>query len=476
VSVPVQERSPSRLPHALVGAGLLLLGLVVALLLLRGHHGGHAVTTVVQPPTQAQPTTTSPPPPPPPSAVADVQVAAPRPFGGTVTWRGPVPEGGRVAYGLAGAAPTLWAPVQGRGPVHRVAVAASFTTAYDVYLSTGSTVAVQPGTPGSAVAASVGGGALLLEGQPFFPLLVVGACPGLYDGLLAVGINVFVGDPCGGLQPQVDGLAGRALSVADASEAATAGAGLIGSYYPDEADGHSMTGANLPQAPAAPPQQVRFLTLTNHFYSGAAPLPQGRGMYPSLIAKADMIGFDLYPLQNWCRPGALGDVYSAQRELLAQAAGKPTFQWIEAGQMDCLDVPALAVTPETVRAESWLAVAGGARGLGFFPIGWTGDIGEAILGVARDVQAIGPALLAPDAPVSITDGPVKVGARSYNGALYVIAVNSGYSAAAATIAVPGLNGRPLTVLDEARQVASDGDSFHDAFAPLAVHLYVAAPG
>src|SRR5205085_9108336 len=111
----------------------------------------------------------------------------------------------------------------------------------------------------------------------------------------------------------------------------------------------------------------------------AAPLPQGRGMYPGLVAKTDMVGFDLYPLQNWCRPEALPAVYDAQRELVALAAGKPTFQWIETGHMDCPDTPALAVTPQTLRAESWLAIAGGARGLGFFPVGWTGDIGEAIL-------------------------------------------------------------------------------------------------
>jgi len=56
--------------------------------------------------------------------------------------------------------------------------------------------------------------------------------------------------------------------------------------------------------------RISFLTLTNHFYSLASPLPQGKGMYPTLMSIPDVVGFDLYPLQVWCRP-AFGDVMDA---------------------------------------------------------------------------------------------------------------------------------------------------------------------
>ncbi len=46
----------------------------------------------------------------------------------------------------------------------------------------------------------------------------------------------------------------------------------------------------------------------------------------------------------------------------------------------------------------------------------------------------------------------------------------------ATIRAPGLDGRPLQVLDENRTVTPKDGAFADDFAPLAVHLYVAAPG
>jgi hypothetical protein len=90
------------------------------------------------------------------------------------------------------------------------------------------------------------------------------------------------------------------------------------------------------------------------------------------------------------------------------------------------------------------------------------------------VAAIGGGLLAPDVPVSATS-PIVVGARSFGGALYVVAVNPTRAAVHATVTAPGLDGRTGTVLDEGRTVKASGDGFPDGFAPLAVHLYVFPP-
>jgi hypothetical protein len=132
------------------------------------------------------------------------------------------------------------------------------------------------------------------------------------------------------------------------------------------------------------------------------------------------------------------------------------------------------VTPATVRAESWLSVVGGARGIGFFPADWDAALTPAIARIAQEVAALGGALFAPDIPASVS-GPVLAGARALHGALYVIAVNPTRRFVRATIRVPGLDGRPVDVLEEGRAADSTGDSFTDGFAPLAVHLYVAKP-
>ena len=94
--------------------------------------------------------------------------------------------------------------------------------------------------------------------------------------------------------------------------------------------------------------------------------------------------------------------------------------------------------------------------------------------MSRDVKTLGPVLLQPDAPVT-APAPVRAGARSYGGALYVIVVNPGRRAVRARIDVPGLAGRTLTVLDEQRHVTSRGDSFSDFLPSLAARIYVALP-
>ena len=442
-----------RLSYGLIAAGLVLLGIVAAALVARGH----PAKQTAPPPAKTTAVTTAPAVQPPPAPAAAVTATPVSPSAVRITWTG----GGRAAVGLTGQPPTIW--VSG-GDVTLGGL--SFTASYDVHVGA-TTVAVTPSPPAGTVTGSVADGAMLVDGQPFFPILLWGQCPS-YDPLLAIGIDVFMNNPCGGIEGQVAALGGKGLSVAEAPGAS--GEGVIGSYYPDEADAHGYTGANLPAA-----QGLRFLTLTNHFYSAAAPLPAGKGMYPGLVAKADVVGFDLYPLQVWCRRDALPDVATAQRQLVALAPGKPTFQWIETTHMQCpFGDPALAVTPATVRAESWLALVGGAHGLGFFPIGWTGDVSGALAQMGHDIQALGPVLLAPAAPVS-ADGPVEATARSFGGAFYVFAVNPTYAPVSATIRAPGLDGRPLQVLGENRAVTPKDGAFTDDFAPLAVHLYVAAP-
>lgn len=323
--------------------------------------------------------------------------------------------------------------------------------------------------------ADVRDGRLVVDGKPFFPIFSWGECTDGFKTSLPVGTNLYAANRCGGLEAQLPALGGRALSAAVQGEAVSDPRSLVGVFYPDEPDGHGLTAKTMATVP--PSSGVRFLTLTNHFYSGAAPLAQGRGIYPGLIAKADMVGFDLYPLQNWCRPERLVDVYHSQRELVELAKGKPTFQWIEAAGMTCAHNGPTAVTPETVQAESWLAIAGGAKGLGFFPpAAWTGDVGEAIAEVTETVRQLGPALTAPDVPTNVEPAGtlVRAGARKTGGRLTIVAANAGYEAAEARITVPGLAGRTLSVFGTGRRIQPDGDTFVERFPALGARVYVTA--
>lgn len=314
---------------------------------------------------------------------------------------------------------------------------------------------------------------LLVNGHPIFPRMVWRQCPAYYATSIGAGINLFLGAWCDTPpERQMALLAGRALSTVDASTPDVSGPGMIGWHLPDEAD-VSVGGSDRLPSPKAD-GRVTFLTLTDKFATGTAPGPHGKEIYPGLFALADVIGFDTYPIEVRCSLAEIDNVYRMQRELVQLAQGKPTFQWIEAGPMEhCRENE--DPTPATVRAQVWLAIAGGATGIGYFPDYWTEGIRDEIRRINRDLVALAPALLSPATRVSAPEGPVRVAARRYNGALYVIAVNTSTSPARVAFSAAGLQGRTLRTFAEGRELRPLGDVVTDTLPGLGVAIYVAAP-
>jgi hypothetical protein len=314
---------------------------------------------------------------------------------------------------------------------------------------------------------------LRVNGNAIFPRMVWRQCPTYYPTSLGAGINLFLGVECSNTDEQFKRLAGRAMSTVDAKTPGISGPGLIGWHLPDEADMSVRIPANMPD----PQEQgrVTFLTVTDHFSVRAAPPEGGRDIYKDFFARADVVGFDTYPVEGRCKTDQFDNVYWMQRELVALTGGKPTFQWIEAGPMEhCREN--VDPTPEVVRAETWLAIAGGARGIGYFPDWWVESIRSEVRQTNREILALAPALLSPSLRVNwSTDSPVRVALRRYNGATYVIAANSSTSDAKVAFSVPGLSGRPLRVFRDGRVVKSFGDVVSDQLPGLGVAVYVVPP-
>ncbi len=441
-----------------------------------------AETTSTTTATTATPTVPSGPPP----VISDVRTVALTPFSATLAWSTSEAATSRAVYGLD--VPVVWTAPTTSGTAHQVtlsglAPASSYHLDVTATTSDGrsgvSQFVLTTPTLFAPVHASTADGAILLDGQPSFPKLVWNQCPDAVSGNLAVGIDVFMGNGCGSSAQLATWLSGSAYAIGDAKESATARAATIGTFLPDEWDTHlpnNLTAADAARLiPPSPGSGPRFLTLTNHFYSRAAPLPQGRGMYPALAASADVLGFDLYPLQNWCRFDSFGDVFDSQLDLVALARGKPTFQWIEARQMDCSGAQ-LDPTPETLRAEAWLSIAGGAHAIGYFPNNWDAAVGAEIAEVDHEISTLVPALVEPAIAASASLGStVKVGARDHNGAVYAIVVNASRAPASATITVPALVDRTLVTLDGQHKATAKDGAFDVSLAPLEARIYIAAP-
>ena len=424
-----------------------------------------------------------------PLEIADAQVVSVTSSGARITWKTNVPAQAQTAFGLD--APTIWTQPSGDSLVEHESLLAGleFGTTYQVYLhaidewnrATTTTVTITTqGMPDRSVA-STNGSQIVVDNRPFFATAVWGQCADGFNSNINDGINLFMGDGCSDEESSLPRrLDGRAYSIVNAENAGTAdGRGLLGWYYPDEWDAFlqgTVTRQDLEKSiPARQAGRISFLTLTNHFYSLANPLPQGKGMYPTLMSIPDVVGFDLYPLQVWCRP-AYGDVMDAQREL-GTTSGKPTFQWIEAAPMEheCKNHKELDPTPATVRAETWLAVAGGAGAIGYFPNHWSTTIGTEIARTNREIKALSPALLASISPASSDVSGVRVSARTFNGATYVIAVNTTNTSLQAKISVDGIAGRSPVVVGGGQVVGADDTGFADNFGPLTARVYILPP-
>ena len=446
-----------------------------------------AAPTSTAPATSAPGESPAPAPTGPPPVIDGVHTVALTPLSATLSWRTNEAASGRVVYGLD--TPVVWTGPTASGTTH-VATIGGLSPSSSYHLDVTATTAdgrsavaqfmlTTPALAGTPVRASTANGVVLLNGQPSFPKMVWFQCPDAVAANLAVGIDTFMGNGCGSGAQLASWLAGSALVIADARDSATARVGSIGTHLPDEWDtflpGNFTATDAFRAVPVSHGSGPRFLTLTNHFYSRADPLAQGRGMYPGLAASADVLGFDLYPMQNWCRFDSFGDVFDSQVELVALARGKPTYQWIEARGFDC-KAAELNPTPETLRAESWLSIAGGAHAIGYFPHNWSDAVGAEIARVNHEISTLTPALVEPASAATVTLGSaIRVGAREHNGAVYVIAVNASRTAATGTITVPVLGDRTLVSLDAQHKARASGGSFSATLAPLEARVYIAAP-
>ena len=211
--------------------------------------------------------------------------------------------------------------------------------------------------------------------------------------------------------------------------------------------------------------------------------------YAKYMAGCDIACFDIYPAahDNLAVKDALWYVPRGVRHLREWCQdSKPVWVHLETG---IIGAPGSEPTPQQVKAEVWMALIHGARGIDYFVHQFKPKFNEhalldnpdmlaAVTAVNQQVTSLARVLNSP----TIVDGvmvestnpktPVHAMVKHKDGATYVFSAAMYCEETKATFRIKGLTGtRTAEVLGEDRTVRVQNGVFTDAFAGNGVHLY-----
>jgi hypothetical protein len=339
----------------------------------------------------------------------------------------------------------------------------------------------------------------------------------------ALGINLYVGLWRGPTEEQVAELKRHGMPVIcalnDYARAHLDEPTFVGWMHGDEPDNAQSRGRGRGYGPLVPPADVEAAYTRTRSNDPTRPVLlnlgqgvawdgwRGRGVrtnhpedYPQYVRGCDIASFDIYPAVH-ADAAVAGRLWYVARgvDRLREWTGGRKVVWncIECTRISNTDVQP---TPEQVKAEVWMAIVHGSRGIIYFchefrprsvEAGLLADeaMARAVAGINRQVRELAPAILSPavDGAVeveaepagvspelgrSLRTGPVAVAVRRHGGATYVLAVRMEPSPVRATFRVRGQpDGARVDVLGEGRTFPSRGGAFQDDFSSYAVHLY-----
>jgi hypothetical protein len=212
--------------------------------------------------------------------------------------------------------------------------------------------------------------------------------------------------------------------------------------------------------------------------------------YPKYVKGADIVSFDVYPVAGLDRIDGsdfLWYVAKGVDRLIKWTAGKqPVWNCIECTH---ISNPRAKATPHQVRAEVWMSLVHGSRGLIYFVHQFKPKFNEhallddpemrtAVTTINRQIQALAPVLNSPSLSDVVTvrssraDVPIDVMTKRQGETTYVFAVGMRNAVTKGTFEVKGLPAHATAkVLGESRRIKLQNGRFDDDFQPYDVHLY-----
>jgi len=210
--------------------------------------------------------------------------------------------------------------------------------------------------------------------------------------------------------------------------------------------------------------------------------------YPEYVKGCDIASFDIYPVVSPYPEiaGRLECVAKGVERLVRWQGGKPVWNCIEASHVENAERKA---TPAQVRAEVWMSLIHGSRGLIYFvhqfkPVFREASLLEdpemlaAVTAINHRIRELAPLLNSP----TITNGvivhsssavvPMAAMVKQDAAATYLFAVAMGNGATRGEFGIGNLSaGTTAEVLDESRRIPVIKGGFADDFKPYEVHLY-----
>jgi hypothetical protein len=209
--------------------------------------------------------------------------------------------------------------------------------------------------------------------------------------------------------------------------------------------------------------------------------------YLTYVKGADVVSFDVYPVAGIDKPDGENYLWYVARgvERLGRWTGGGKILW------NCIECTRISserkATPRQVRAEVWMSLIHGSRGIIWFVHEFKPKFNEwallddpemlaAVTAINRQIRELAPVLNSPavegGAASSDEKVPVACAVRRHGGATYVFSVGMRNAATRASFSLRDLPASATAeVIGEARRLPVRDGRFTDDFQPYDVHLY-----
>ncbi len=345
----------------------------------------------------------------------------------------------------------------------------------------------------------------------YFPIAVWLQSPQNAARYKAAGFNLYIGLWQGPTEAQLTELKAAGMPVICEQNAVglkhTSDPTIVGWMHQDEPDNaQPMKAADGSQTygPCVPPQKIvkEYLEMNRADPTRPILLNLGQGVaddtwigrgngakpedYETYVKGGDITSFDIYPFaSNLHGSGEKNVGFVANGvDRLKRWAGPTRVVWncIECSQIDGATKP----TPAQTRAEVWMSLIHGSRGLIYFVHQFKPAFNEHALlddpamltevtRTNRQIQALATILNQPDvAPCTIVQagtGKIDIVCKKSGGVVWLLSVNRTGTACDALLPIQANSGAVAEAQDENRKLQLGNGQIKDHFEPWQVHIY-----